>query len=100
MGIVTQGTRVPPNIDGYLDAQEIDKPARYGRATAEGAKGGRAGWWNVTAPDGSVGSLNPKVHQVEEHDDGTITVIPSLDYSRNKPGGWHGWLRRGVFESV
>lgn len=97
MGTVTQGVRVHPRPDGFLDPALIDAPARYGRAiAAEGA----AGWWQVTAPDGSGGSLDPRVHTIEEHEDGTITVSPSLDYSRRKPGGWHGWLRRGVFESV
>lgn len=96
----TQGTRVQPKADGWLDPREINMPARYGRATALRAIGMRVGWWEVTTPDGSLGSLNPDIHQVEEHDDGTITVTPSLDMSKRKPGGWHGWLRRGVFESV
>jgi hypothetical protein len=94
----TQGVRVWPNADGWLDPKEIDKPARYGRATAERAKGA-AGDWQVTTPDGHVGRLNPQVHTVEEHEDGTITVSPSIDMSQRHPGGWHGWLRRGVFES-
>lgn len=33
--------------------------------------------------------------QVEEHEDGTITVSPSL----HMIGYWHGFLRRGRFES-
>ncbi|QPF81698.1 hypothetical protein IC762_17905 [Bradyrhizobium genosp. L] len=98
MGQKTIGVRVMPNASGYLDASEIDKPSRYGRATAERVKNTRSGWWQVTAPDGTVGSLNPAVHQIEEHDDGTITVSPSLDYGKRKPGAWHGWLRRGVFD--
>ncbi len=85
--------------DGWLDPAEIDRPARYGRATAPRAQKSRAGGWQVTTPDGHVGSLNPDVHHVEEHEDGTITVTPSLDMSPRHPGGWHGWLRRGVFVS-
>ena len=100
MGQITQGARVMPNVEGWLEAVEINKPATYGRATNPKAANGRSGWWQITAPDGCVGSLNPAVHQIEEHEDGTITVSPSLNYSKNKPGGWHGWLRRGVFESV
>jgi hypothetical protein len=99
MGAITQGQRVMPNEDGWLVPSEIDKPARYGRATADKATGS-SGWWQVTTPDGHVGSLNPEIHKVDEHDDGTITVTPSLDMSKRHPGGWHGWLRRGVFESV
>lgn len=99
MGEKVQGQRVMPNDDGYLDPAEINKPARYGRATAERVRDSRAGWWEVTTPDGHVGSLNPEVHKIEEHDDGTITVSPSLDMSKRHPGGWHGYLRRGIFES-
>lgn len=100
MGKITHGARVHANSDGWLDAEEIDKPARYGRATNPKVQGGRAGWWQVSAPDGSLGALNPSIHTIVEHEDGTITVSPSLDWSQRKIGGWHGWLRRGVFESV
>lgn len=100
MGEKMIGVRVMPNADGWLEPGEIDKPGRYGRATAKRADGTRAGWWEVTTPDGHIGSLNPAIHTVEEHADGTITVTPSLDMSKRHPGGWHGWLRRGVFEGV
>lgn len=99
MGIKTQGIRVMPNADGWL-SREIDLPARYGRVTAEKGQRGSVGWWQVTTPDGSLGCLDPSVHTITEHEDGTITVEPSLNMSKRKPGGWHGWLRRGVFESV
>lgn len=49
--------------------------------------------WIITAPDGSKGSLTADSHTVTEHEDGTITVEPSLVM----PSGWHGWLRRGRF---
>jgi hypothetical protein len=98
MVITTQGTRVWPNADGYLDANEIDKPARYGRATADRVKNSAAGDLQVSTPDGCRGRLGT-LHTVEEHEDGTITVSPSIDMSQRKPGAWHGWLRRGVFES-
>ena len=35
-------------------------------------------------------------HEVEEHDDGTITVSPSIVTS----DGWHGWLDRGVWREA
>lgn len=100
MGQKTQGRRVMPNAEGWLDPNEINKPASYGRATNEKVAGSRSGWWEVTAPDGSIGSLNSTVHSITEHEDGTITVSPSLDFSKRRPGAWHGYLRRGVFESV
>lgn len=52
--------------------------------------------WIITAPDGSQGSIREGTHTVTEHDDGTITVEPSLVM----PSGWHGWLRQGRFTSV
>lgn len=97
--ITMKGTRIWPNEHGWLEPGEMCKPATYGRATALEAQGKRAGWWEVTAPDGSTGVLNPELHRVEEHEDGTITVHPSLDFSRRKPGGWHGWLKCGEFIS-
>lgn len=100
MGERVQGTRVMPNADGYLDPAEINKPARYGRAIAERVRETRSGWWEVTTPDGHVGSLNPQVHNVIEHDDGTITVTPSIDMSQRHAGAWHGYLTAGVFKSV
>lgn len=93
------GTRVYPNAEGWLDPAAIDKPGAYGRATAEKARGA-AGHWQATAPDGHVGRLDPSIHTVVEHEDGTITVTPSIDFSQRIPGGWHGWLTRGVWRSV
>ena len=100
MGIKVQGRRVMPNADGWLNPSDINKPASYGRATNSRVVGQRTGWWEVTTPDGHVGSLNPDIHTVLEHDDGTITVNPSIDMSQRHPGWWHGYLRRGVFESI
>lgn len=94
------GIRVMPNDKGWLDPREIDKPARYGRATAAAAQGKRPGFWQVTAPDGLVGAIDPSIHTVVEHEDGTITVTPSIDFSKRRPGAWHGWLTKGVFRSV
>lgn len=53
------------------------------------------GWWAVT-PNGLVGNLSN--HEVIEHDDGTITVSPSILVDGET--SWHGYLRAGVWESV
>jgi hypothetical protein len=46
-----------------------------------------------------VGSLGK--HTITEHDDGTITVSPSiLFYNRDGSPGWHGYLERGVWREV
>ncbi len=97
---ITQGTRVFSNAEGWLKGEELYKPASYGRATNPLVIGRSAGWWTVTAPNGDACSLDPAVHQVVEHDDGTITVSPSIDMSRIKPSGWHGFLVNGVFTRV
>lgn len=65
------------------------KPGDYGRL---------AGTWYACTPSGDLGNL--AAHDVTEHDDGTITVSPSILV--REPGGpelWHGWLERGVWRS-
>jgi len=49
------------------------------------------GEWHCKPPDAPMGSL--KDHQVTEHEDGTITVSPSI----HLPDIFHGYLRRGVW---
>jgi len=92
------GRRVQPNADGWIpnDLQ----PGDYGQSIHPRAIGTRVGWWQCCAPDGSQGSISPDVHTVVEHEDGTITVSPSLDFSKRRAGAWHGWLERGVWRSV
>jgi len=56
------------------------------------------GFLIVCTPNGEVGLLNPKIHTVTEHEDGTITVSPSiLIYPHHDGPGWHGFLERGVW---
>lgn len=50
----------------------------------------------IRDPNGTIGRCGD--HKVEVHEDGTVTVDPSiLDTS---PGGWHGYLQRGIWRSV
>ena len=58
--------------------------------------------WTCCTPNGRIGSL--RGHEVTEHEDGTITVMPSiLVYARPMHGdpvarpGFHGFLERGVW---
>lgn len=48
--------------------------------------------WFVVCPNGAHGTLSPRNHSVVEHDDGTITVQPSI-----VAPGWHGFLERGIW---
>jgi len=49
--------------------------------------------WYIRDPLGRVGQLRD--HAVTEHQDGTVTVSPSILDER--PGGWHGFLERGIW---
>lgn len=53
--------------------------------------------WYIVCPNGDVCTIRDN-HQVAEHEDGTITVSPSIVAPHG--GCWHGWLRAGVWTSV
>jgi hypothetical protein len=102
-----QGRR---RADGTFPRYEL-APGEYGRIKQHDGE-----WlWIACTPNGMVGDLSQ--HEVVEHEDGTITVAPSIEVSGGKsvlaPGDdaelmeirgltgiWHGFLRAGVWESV
>lgn len=90
-----QGHRVPfrPGFPGGVGPPAA--PGDYCMVPADVCLG-RIITWLLVDPTGGAGSIIPENHTVTEHEDGTITVSPSLVM----PGGWHGWLRRGVWQSV
>lgn len=57
-------------------------------------------WWaRVPAPGFSAAALGD--HDVTEHEDGTITVFPSiLMESHGGKKQWHGYLERGMWREV
>lgn len=57
----------------------------------------RGAWYCVT-PNGHAGALGS--HDVVEHDDGTVTVSPSILVSDHTGELWHGYLERGVWREV
>lgn len=59
-----------------------------------------AGYWTVITPNGHSGMLNPKLHTITEHEDGTITVSPSLHLIHDGVTKYHGWLERGVWRDA
>lgn len=84
-----KGRRLPD----YTDWSPAWQPGDYSKMK---------GFWIVCTPNGEVGSLTK--HTITEHEDGTITVSPSIlihpHQSEDGPKpGWHGFLERGVWRS-
>lgn len=77
-----QGRRVYENEEGQLWL----KPGDYG-------KDARTGHWMARPPKGHTGDLCN--HSVVEHEDGTITVVPSILIHGETT--WHGYLEKGVW---
>lgn len=50
-------------------------------------------------PDAGVRHVCAPPHSFAEHDDGTITVSPSILAVRPDGNGWHGYLEHGVWRS-
>lgn len=62
-------------------------------------------WWCIPPGDHTVNLLgNLKNHTVTEHEDGTITVSPSIQIMagshRAEREVWHGFLEKGVWRTV
>jgi len=55
------------------------------------------GEWMARPPGMHIGSL--KNHTIVEHEDGTITVSPSILHHEPPGPGWHGYLERGVWRT-
>jgi hypothetical protein len=92
------GRRLPVTSEGFFAEGGLRDPGDYGRINRTLEQVWNCEhqlWWQVKAPDGSMCSLNPAIHTVVEHEDGTITVTPSIVTST-----WHGWLEKGVWRSV
>lgn len=81
MGKTTIGRRVYDT--------EVFAPGDYGKHPVSGE-------WYACPPGDHLGCLSE--HDVVEHEDGTITVSPSILISDDKGERWHGYLRRGVWE--
>lgn len=84
------GTRVYD----YGDSSALLLPGQY-------AKHERLGhWYGCTPNDLLAGLAN---HQVTEHENGTITVSPSILVTCNHVDGkqrWHGYLEAGTWRQV
>lgn len=91
------GRRVPSTDKGIHDVETTMANGAYVKIPEDHRYYGMGIRWLVSY--GTCGALREGVHTVEEHDDGTITVSPSLVMPASREGErWHGWLRHGVFE--
>ena len=73
---------------------QLLQPGEYGKWT-DGA-------WYACTPNNEECNLGS--HKVVEHEDGTISVSPSIAVSMSRDHGktfeqlWHGFLKRGVWK--
>lgn len=87
-----QGRRL---ADGFADQEGFSwdqvKPGDYFQQSP--------GHWFLCAPSGEHGGCNTTTWSITEHEDGSITVSPSLWFNKDL-NGWHGFLQRGVWRQV
>lgn len=72
------------------------RPGTYGRVM--GLQQPDKWDWAACTPNGHLANL--AAHNVTEHDDGTITVSPSIKVSggvRCEEELWHGYLENGIW---
>lgn len=76
----------------------FDSVSHFSLAAGEYGKNPHDGQWYCNPPGRDLlGGLAK--HEVIEHDDGTITVSPSILITAHD-GEWHGYLERGVWRQV
>jgi hypothetical protein len=80
-----EGKRIYPDEDGHLFLAE----GEYGQH--------RNGTWYARPFGCHAGNL--AAHEVTEHEDGTITVSPSILITSHD-ATWHGYLERGMWREV
>lgn len=86
--MTTQGKRVELTDDELPVNQ-----GEYGKMPLDGN-------WYCRVPAPGFGAGNLSKHQVEEHEDGTITVSPSILVTGHDGKQWHGYLERGIWREV
>ena len=68
-------------------------PGEYGKHPFNGV-------WYARPPVERMGVANLDSHDVTEHEDGTITVAPSILITGRGDYGWHGYLEKGVWREI
>lgn len=106
-GDTTQGTRLP---DDASHSDVVDGPRGCYRLAPKSHSDDRTRYLHMLLPNGAFAMVPvgedraaPPCWALTEHEDGTITVSPSI-WLKPTPGvdehGWHGFLERGVWREV
>jgi hypothetical protein len=95
VGLVQGGTLPMMRLKEWQDPP-VTHGAVYRSERAPRQEGEVAHWWLVS-PVMDSGRLSPH-HTVTEHEDGTITVDPSVCFDGPGKSGFHGFLKAGVWE--
>lgn len=69
------------------------EPGEYGQ-TPDGT------WWMRVPVEKGFGPGRLSSHEVKEHEDGTITVSPSILCQGHHDKTWHGYLEHGIWREV
>jgi phosphoribulokinase len=58
------------------------------------------GTWLLCLPNGIHGTIDNKIWNITEHEDMTISVVPSIcvGVSADEKFNWHGFLTKGVWK--
>src|SRR4051812_24144420 len=77
-----------------MKGERLPDGSDWSRSVSWGAywRGADGRWYAVT-PNGLLAGLG--LHRVTEHEDGTITVSPSIATRLPPDGFYHGYLERG-----
>ena len=78
------------------DVEMLHTPGSYWKARTDA---GDTIWYvHAPGPGGFHGNLAK--HDVTEHEDGTITVSPSILITKHTGETWHGFLEHGEWREV
>lgn len=94
-GDLTQG-RASTGYEDFFSGEAHEQGVWWKRPVVHGPNGPEVMWMTRHPGAGHHGRLHDD-HVVTEHEDGTITVEPSI---LCRTCGWHGYLERGVWREV
>ena len=86
---MTEGRRIDCDEPGCIPIRE---PGDYGKDSS-------GNWWAKVPANGFPGGILSD-HTVTEHEDGTITVSPSILMPVGDKYRWHGYLERGAWRML